>query len=227
MELLLPEGRAPALTLPSYVKLDMAFGVGAGALLFDKSRYRSHGTITTATWAAGAHGRALDFNSATPDYVEIPIAQTQLDFTSQDFSIIARINVDNLAAIGTIFIRGQRNVDGYRLFTGPVGQLFFNTHQLAAQQESTSSANSLVVDTWYTIGMSRVGAGVKLYINGIEDTAVPGVHIAPVSNARHAVIGTRDNLFTNPYDGTIEFLRIFGGIELSASEHLAYHNALA
>ena len=89
-KILLPREIIPPFHLRDFVKLDMAFGVGAGATLFDKSRYRSHGAIITATWAAGVHGYCLDFVLATPDFVTIPAAHTQLDFTAQAFSIVLR-----------------------------------------------------------------------------------------------------------------------------------------
>ena len=69
LELALPRAKIAVPKLPSYEVLNMAFGVGAGAQLFDKSRYRSHGAIITATWAAGLHGFCLNFVPGNPDHV--------------------------------------------------------------------------------------------------------------------------------------------------------------
>ncbi|GAI66611.1 unnamed protein product, partial [marine sediment metagenome] len=129
MDLLLPKVEAPVLPMPSYVKLAMAFGVGAGATLFDKSRYRSHGAITTATWAAGVHGYCLDFVPGNPDHVVIPAAHTQLNFIAEDFSIIARVNADDLTADREIFMRGELNVDGHEMKLRGGGGLDFFTYQ--------------------------------------------------------------------------------------------------
>jgi len=227
MSLLLPKVRAPVPKRPSYEVLNMAFGVGAGATLFDKSRYRSHGTITTASWAAGLHGYCLDFNPANPDYVAIPAAHTQLDFTSEDFSLIARVYIDDLTAIRTIFNRGQRNNDGYHLWVHNNGRLMFETSQALALQTSHSCIGSVVTLAWYTIGCSRTGASARLYLNGVEDTLVAAVHINPLTSARNTAIGISSDLVTWPVDGKIEFLRIFRGIALATSEHLAWHRALA
>lgn len=225
-ELLLPERRIPAPGPPSRIALDMAFGVGAGAILGDKSRYRSHGAITGATWATGLHGKCLDFNPATPSYVEIPASHTQLNFTSESFSIVIRIKVDDLSTIRNLFQRGLGPGDGYYWLIQMNGAMNFLTYAGAVGQTSASSVGSIATGNWYTVGISRTGASVRVYVNGVDDTSVAGVHIDPLTCARTAKIGIHDDKANRPFDGKIEFLRVFGGIALSASEHLAYHNAL-
>lgn len=227
MELLLPRVREPARRLPSYVVLDMAFGVGAGSTLFDKSRYRSHGDISGASWATGAHGYALDFNSATPDYVEISADYDQLDFTSEDFSLIMRIkpDVDNLET--DLFIRGLYQVDGWRFLFNSSGRLLLQTFQSGVNQPTLENVKSISAGVWSTIGFSRHGASVQLYNGGVAVSQTPGTHIDPATSARSAKIGIYANKSNFPIDGKMEFLRIFRGVALSTSEHLAYHNALA
>ena len=110
VEVLLPKVKVPAYKMPTYVKLAEAFGVGAGTDLFDKSRFRSHGAITGAVWAAGLHGYCLDFDPTIPSYVEIPAAHTQLDFTSEDFSLIARIYIDDLSVAAKDIISEIGNI---------------------------------------------------------------------------------------------------------------------
>lgn len=227
MELLQPRVVAPAPTLPSYVYLDMAFGVGAGTTLYDKSRYRSHGTITGASWAAGLHGYSLDFNPAIPDYVVISADYTQLDFTSEKFSLIARVYIDDLSAHRTLMMRGAAGVSGWYSYIHSTGKLVVSTNQAAAIQNSMSTVGGIAAGAWYTLGFSRDGASILIYVNGSEDTPTAGVHIDPTTSAIDATIGVRNDLATQPYDGHMEFLRIFGGVALAASEHKAWHNALA
>ena len=220
VELLLPRVKVPAPPMPSYVKLAMAFGVGAGATLFDKSRYRSHGAITTAAWAAGLHGYCLDFNPAGPDVVTIPAAHTQLDFTSEDFSFVFRMNIDDLTGNRWLIQRYMWNTSGYSIGIQIPGNILVYTFQAGAFQQSKSSAGDIVVGTWYTVGVSRSGASIRLFKNGVDVTLAPGVHVDPATHIGVAKIGV-------DFDGKIEFNRVFGGIALSTSEHLAWHNALA
>ena len=227
VELLLPRVKAPVLPMPSYVKLAMAFGVGAGASLYDKSRYRSHGAITTATWAAGLHGYCLDFNPANPDYVTIPAAYAQLDFTAEDYSIIARIKLDAPLLPVFIFCRGTHSAHGYTFSVEAAGSVASNTSQALSRQDTRSAAGAIVAGNWYTVGVSRAGAVVRLYRNGVDVTFAPDVHVDPLSVAMVARVGIYQDLASWPLDGQMEFLRVFGGIALAASEHLAWHNALA
>lgn len=227
VELLLPGRRISAPKPPSYLALDMAFGVGNLAILGDKSRYRGHGTITGAVPAAGVHGYCLDFNPAIPGRVAIPAAHTHLNFTSEDFSIIARVNVDDLTGTRHVYNRGLTTVGGYDFYIEPTGQIRGRTIQVAAAQVTVSAVGEVVIGNWYTLGLSRVGASIRLYKNGVDVTTVPAVHIDPTTCVRVAYIGIYGDVATNPWDGKIEFLRIFRGIALQTSEHLAWHNALA
>jgi len=226
-DLLMPKRGIAVPEIPSYIKFDGAFGLGEGTLLGDKSRYRSHGTISGATWATGAHGKCLDFNAADKDYVEITPTPTQLNFTSEDFSLIARVYVDDLTDSKLIFDRSKPWVqDGYQMQANKDGSIRLYTSQDGATRY-TASTTIVSVATWYTFGISRVGAAVKTYINGVDRTSIIGTHIDPKTSSQTAVIGVAGDKVTWPFDGKIEFLRIFGGIALPAASHLAYHNALA
>ena len=224
------KGRAQSLpewdAFSAYNYLDCNFGIGQGAKLLDKSPFHAHGDITTATWATGLHHRCLDFNSAAPDYVEIPASFTQLDFQAEDFSLIARIKVDNLADSRTLLARYNFNADGWRIYIESTGEIDFQTYQAGASQVSKSSAGSIVIDTRYTIGISRDGTSGKLYINGVEDTDTVGTHTDPVTCSHTALIGILNDYFSFSFDGKIEFLRVFGGIALPAEAHLWFHNML-
>lgn len=226
-KLFVPERRIVVPKPPSYLKLDMAFAIGAGAKLMDKSRYRSHGTISGASWATGLHGKALDFNKATPDYVETSTTETtQLNFTSEDFSIIMRFKADAITPDAMLFMRGADALDGYLLFHHAAVGIVLRTYQAGTNQQSFVGT-ALVAGNWYTIGMSRQGTSVLIFQNGIDSTGTKGTHLDPTTSARTVKIGIDDDKASSGYDGKIEFLRIFGGIALPASAHLAWHNALA
>ncbi len=206
------------------IEFDGAFNIGAGRKLIDGSRYNAHGTISGATWAAGAHGNCLDFNPATPDYVQIPDTFTHLDFTSQAFSFIARVKIDDLTAIRRLFTRGAATVGGYAWLISTTGFVRVQTFQAVTQTTDTAAGN-VTTNTWYTLGFSRSGASVKLYTNGVDVTSVVGTHVNPTTYPSAAFIGIYGDL-TLPFDGKMEFFRIWKDIALSESEHLAWHNAL-
>lgn len=227
VELLLPKQRKPAPGPPERIALDMAFGAGNPAILGDKSRYRSHGAITTATPAAGLHGYCLDFEFANPDYVTIPNAHTQLGFVAEDFSIIARIRPESLVTWHHFIMRGDTSTDGWAFYCRNDGRVQFSTFQALARQDTLGGVANIAINTWYTIGMSRAGATVTLYVNGIDITIVPAVHINPLPSPQDCRICSSTPAGTFTFDGLMEFMRVFRGVALTLSEHLAWHNALA
>lgn len=218
--------RVPELRPPGYIALDMAFALGEGATLFDKSRYRAHGTITGADWATGNHGYCLDFVRASKDFVSIPAAYSHLDFTSEAFSIVVRAKPDDVVNVGRLFIRGRLSYDGYAFYQGGSGAVLFWTAQSGAYQLTASASGQLVAGTRYTLGMSRDGSAVKVYKNGVDVTSISGTHIDPATCARKAYIGIDYDESSEALDGQVEFVRVIKGIALEASEHLAWHNAL-
>ena len=207
-----------------YLAPDFTFGTGS--VLPDLSRFESHGAITGATWADGLHGKCLDFDPTIPSYVEVPADQTQLNFTSGDFSIIARIKIDDLTGNRYIFMRGGFNIDGYQLQVNTTGDVAFYTNQDGSQQNSKTAGGSIVVDTWYTIGITRAGTSVIPYINGLNAASTVGTHTNPKTCARTAKIGIHNDKASGRLDGKMEFLRVFGGVALSEADHSAWHNVL-
>uniref|UniRef100_A0A6M3XQ34 Putative lectin/glucanase superfamily protein n=1 Tax=viral metagenome TaxID=1070528 RepID=A0A6M3XQ34_9ZZZZ len=217
---------APAPKRPTVLKGDWRFGIGTGTKLPDLSRYRAHGTISGADWATGAHGKCLDFDSSVPDFVKIPASYTHLNFISEDFSIICRVYPDDISSQPELFGRGRNNNEGYYLWVYSNGAIYFRTNQSGARQDTISSAGDISTGAWYTVGVSRDGAAAAIYLNGVDVTATAATHVDPATCSRAAYIGVYDDEALLAFDGKIEFLRIFGRA-LPASEHLAYHNALA
>lgn len=222
-----PPRRLARYELPSYVKLDMAFGIGEGAKLMDKSRYRAHGTISGAAWADGLHGRCLDFDRTANDYVGIPAAYTHLDFTSEDFSLVCRVKINATFVANYIYDRGEVGVGGWQFLVEGGGTIYLYTSQAAAAQWTTSASGAISPNTRYTLGMTRAGAVVTLFRNGADVTATPQSHTDPAAADAIAYIGINAGASKTGLGGKMEFLRVFGGLALPASAHLAWHNALA
>lgn len=184
--------------------------------------YKHTATVTTATWQP--NGR--DFNSATPDYIEIPATATQLDFTSEDFSFVIRIYFSTIGAKQTPLNKGIFTTGGYFIHVTAASSFQLYTNQVAATQKSGSVNGSISALTWYTLGISRSGASVKVYKNGVDFTALTEVHIDPVSTPEPFLIGIRDDKVTDPFDGIIQTILAYSRA-LSAGEHLDTHNKLS
>ncbi len=105
----------------------------------------------------------------------------------------------------------------------PAGILELYTFQAAAFQFTLSVAGEVLVDTWYTLGMSRNGADVLLYKDGIDITDTAATHTNPLTSARKGLLGIRDDEASSPFDGEIEFLMVYNRA-LSTAEHLYITN---
>ncbi len=196
------------------------------ATLYDMSRYKSHGAITGAVWTRLENGLyVLDYNSATPDSIAIPDADSrQMDFTSGVFSGIARVRFDGVAGHMALINRGVSNASGWE-WINIDGRLYFYTNQVAAQQYSSTALVSLVADTRYTLGFTRDGNSVRLYVNGVDGTTTVGNHIDPVTAAVSTFFGVYNDGTSWPFDGQISFLGIYK-YALTAGQHLNIHEDL-
>ncbi len=186
----------------------------AGAIAYDSSKHATHGIIVGASPATGLIDGAQYFT--LNDYIEI--IAPQLNFTSEDFSLVASFKIDDLTSGKALFFRGSKNADGWYAYIESTGRVYFHTNQAAAYQRSISSAGSIVAGAWYTLGFSRSGASVRIYINGLDDTPSAGSHIDPLTCARTAKIGIWDDLATYPFDGRIDNIIVYYRA-LDATEH--------
>jgi len=150
---------------------------------------------------------AKDFVGATPDYVEVTCPQC--NFTSEDFSIVFRVSIDSLAVNRELVCRGLFNTDGYRFRVLSTGRLAFQTFQAAANQETFSVVGDILIKTWYTIGVTRIGGAVTLYRDGVDVTDAPAVHIDPLTSARGFFIGIYGDAASEPLDGQISAVKVF------------------
>lgn len=182
----------------------------------------AYGKLCTATGAAwGTNGRT--FVAATPDYIEA--TAPQLNFTSGDFSMVARIYIDILATTRYLVVMTDNNANGWLTYIDASGVLVVFTYQAgAASQFSVGNAGGLVISTWYTLGFSRHGDTITLYKNGVEDTGTHGTHIDPDSCSVSAKIGIWNDKTTGPFDGIIKAVGVWSKC-LTPVEQMAKHLA--
>ncbi len=195
----------------------------SATILYDMSRYGTNGTFKAAgepAWVQLPSGLWVnDYDGNDYIVAGAASADSPLNFTYQDFSILAWVYTTNLAAHNTIFCRFEDLTEGYWFFILNTGTLYFRTSQGAANQNTIGTSGELVINTWYLVGMSRIGADVYLYQNSVPTRSTIGVHIDPASCARTAKIGIRDNLITNPFIGRMSPPRVYN-YALSAGQVL-------
>jgi len=192
--------------------LDLKFREGSGTKTQDWAKpHHPDVTLTGApSWVqGGVSGKLnlLDFNSATPDFVEIAAADSaDLDFTTEDFTLLVWINRDT-SAVTRILQRGLAATDGWHVQS--VGNLIRLTICNPAGELRTTSSEIFVPNEWHFLTITRRGANVIIYHNGIDDTVLAPTHVDPITSNRKLLIGIDDNELNNPYDGQLYRPRIW------------------
>ena len=164
---------------------------------------------------------------AGAEYITAPAATSQLDFTTEDFSLIARVRTINLTASNELMAKGRQTGEGWNMTITSVGAIELRTNQMGGSQLSASVAGAAVINTWYTLGFSRTGASVRIYKEGADVTSIVGTHINPDSGVAQPVgIGVSSQLTSRFWKGTIWKVLCFNR-SLSPVEHLERHRDLS
>ncbi len=176
----------------------------------------NNGAITGATWKRLPSGLwVLSFPGAA-NYIEV--TAPAMNFTTGDFSILMWVKITSLAENRHLCIRGLYETDGYLFSCLSTGQIVFFTHQLAAHQTSSTDVGTILINNPYLIGMSRAGASVKIYVNGVDRTTTSGNHTNPTTSARTVKIGIYDDKVSEPMSGLMGLVNGLGH-SLIAAEH--------
>jgi len=153
----------------------------------------------------------------------------KLNYTSGDFSIMARINPSNLTGYHDPIIRGLESGpaqgEGWEMRIRDSVGVRFDTFQNNAIQTSNGGANILSVGKGWTVGIDRIGASVRCIINGRDVTSTAGTHIDPTTSARTAKIGIREDETSYPFAGLLVDLVVYGQA-MGQLSHLAYHELM-
>lgn len=143
------------------------------------------GTIAWAPWPLSNVG-LISFNGVTPDRLSLSAANSlSMDYQAGAFSGAVWVYPTTLiGAIRTLFCKGVAATDGWCFeVAGGNGAIYFRTSQAGADQETISAVGEVVLNTWYLLGFSRLGASARLYKNGVDVSSTIGAHVNPVSAA--------------------------------------------
>lgn len=203
--------------------LDLPLSEGAGIVAYSVS---DNHIITTLHGAPLWAGVGILLDSANPDWLDAPQADTtDLDFVALDFSLVSWVIALDLSVHRYLMVRGLANTDGWLFFVQDTGRIGLATCQAGATQTTFSAAGDVGVGTPATlIGVSRDGASVRLYRNGLDVTDAPDTHVDPLTAARELHIGILDDEVNNPWHGGVYFPRAWNR-RLEPWEHMAIFNA--
>jgi hypothetical protein len=180
-----------------------------------------------------ANAQAMSFNG-TDQYISAGTS-SDLNFERTDtFSISAWINIETLQ-IGGIFAKDVFSpLQGYNLFLNNSIRFYI----AGTGYIQINGSQTLSTSQWYHIAVTYDGSsnvsGIKLYVNGVEDTSTTssGTTVTgSIQNVEPPRIGVRDKNGSSPdpryfFNGNIDEVAVFN-TALSASKIQQIYNATA
>lgn len=201
------------------ILLDLPFQEGSGVITRDaaKPHHQDVTLVGAPTWVTLATGTSvLRFNGAT-NYLWCPAAATaDLDFTTEDYSIAVPIYPEFSAQSKMVIARYGTDLDGwegYLFDSGAHHYLTLRHHHasLAPDTRDGCYSDGWENNTWWLMGISRIGLYPLMYRNGlpVEMTYDAGGLKDPDTCNRDLVIGCRYTKNADWYKGMMGRPRIF------------------
>jgi hypothetical protein len=182
---------------------------GSGSLINDSSPYNNHGNlIGSPSWVSGVtYGSALSLNGSS-QYAFIPDSPS-LNIT-QAITLMAWIKP---AVTGTQYIIKKAVIaatDGYELSLSSAGTVFVRFNQ-ATQANifriDSKRMYSDILNSWIHIAATYNGSVIRLYVDGIEDSASAASFSIATNNLSLGIGAQSDG--TTLFNGCIDDARIY------------------
>lgn len=173
----------------------------------------NYDVVTTLEVRDSIVGGAIEFDGVN-NYITCGTT-SDFDFTSENFSISFWFKANTLETLNLIS-RGRDSNDGWEIILRNDGRIWFRTNQASASQATTTNTGTFSTNTWYQIIITRNGADVKIYVNGVDTTDNPVSHTNPLTSSRDLTFGFGDS-YSDYFDGIIDEIRIFNDV-LNQSE---------
>jgi len=170
--------------------LDLQMKEGSGVKTQDWAKpHHKTRLINTPTWTDIDGLNLIELDGAL-EFIQSYSGDTaDLDFVADDFGIMSFVYFDAIGSRESILTRGQEDVDGYAVYKDANDAIVFETYQAGATQITKTGNSAVSAITWYHIMITRSGASVRIYINGVDKTSTVGTHINPTTATRELKIG--------------------------------------
>jgi hypothetical protein len=162
----------------------------------DRSRFANAfttvGAGTVPTVADGVRGNGLSFDGG--DYICSGTTgtcanDTDLDFTSEDFTVSMWINPTSAATYNTLFYKGAYQVSGYYFTMDANRTLALVTSQAGTNQVTNTATGAVPLNAWSHVVVRRQGSSARIYVNGVDVTNTAGTHSNPTASTDSFQIG--------------------------------------
>jgi large repetitive protein len=181
---------------------------GSGSAIKDSSAYHHNGTTTgSPTWIAGVEGTALSL-SGTGQYATVSDTAT-LDITS-GITLAAWVKPGKTGTQYLIKKAVQTGTNGYELSMATTGTFFVRFNQTTSgnlYRLDSKTLYSTLLNTWVHVAATYDGTTMRLYLNGVEDSAKART-VTIATNALALAIGAESN-GGSPFQGAMDEVRVY------------------
>jgi hypothetical protein len=219
----------PSASLVGWWKLDDGASGTSPATAADSSGYGNTGTLyNNPVWtASGKIGNALTFDgTGAKDVGTATAGQTYFDQVPFTASLWVKYNVlpsVGPPAGGMNLMFGALNAtpwQSWALWSGPDNLIYFEVFDSSDIDHSVTSDSAISAGQWYLVTATVDSSyNEKLYINGVQQTATANSGSIYSATTFIAISGS-----TNPFNGTIDDVRIYNGA-LNATDILTLYRA--
>lgn len=191
------------------------FNEGQGTTAADATGNRLTGTVSSATWAAGKFGNALNFTGKSAS--RVTVASSPLLQFATAFTVSAWVNpVATQSAEPTIVAKEISGNLSFVLYSKGAG-IGPNTYALVGgNYRSVASPGTIPANTWTYLAATYDGSILSIYVNGelIQSSLVGGNFAAGTGALR---IGNNAVFSNEGFNGRIDEVRVYSRA-LSVSE---------
>ena len=216
------------------------FHEGGGALVYDVSGYRAHGSIGgSATFGTSRYGRALLLNG-TSGYVSLGTAPHFANAEPLTLSAFIRPVSLGEASSGRLIEKQNAFGTGWNWWIEGTNQLRFIGRFSVAFADRISSTNAVSLGTWQHVAVTWDGTttatGIRFYVNGIETGYATTTNGSGTNDDDSSVPLTIGNDLTDArtFDGLMDHMRIDNRVlpldrikELARHPYLSFYRAYA
>ena len=190
------------------------FEEGSGATVADLSGTGNNGTVTGATWtASGRFGSALSFDGAS-DWVTVPDANS-LDLTT-GMTLEAWVRPTTLGSSWrTAIFKEQSGNYAYGLYAHTGTNNPSANGIIGGADKDIRGTGALALNTWTHLAATYDGAQLRLYVNGVQNSAVAATGNITTSTGALRIGG--NNIWPEWFVGQLDEIRIYNRA-LSATE---------
>ena len=202
------DGTGLILALPGDVLTDEHDHVNTGSSAHTVTNNSSNVTVTTDQ--SRLYGSSLDFGAGhANNYLALP-DHTDFEFGTGDFCIEAWIRCTSASQANNIWSQRNSSHEGisFRIDTSKRVD-YFNDN--SATVSINSGSNTITLNTWNHVAVTRASSTTKLWLNGIEVASVSDSTDYD-SNTIAPRIGGSEALTYEFFSGQIQDLRVYKGV---------------